>query len=160
MKYKPLPTQERLKELFEYDEEQGVLVWKVGRGRAQAGSVAGFTKRNSRVSIRVDRGDYEAHRLIWMLHYGEDPGDTMIDHKDENPSNNHIENLRLATHGQNVVNSSKIKGYYLNKVLGKFVAQITINSKQTYLGLFRTEAEARDAYVEKAREVYGEFCPV
>lgn len=47
-----------------------------------------------------------AHRLAWRLYYGRWPGVGMeVDHRNRNPGDNRITNLRLATHGQNQANS-------------------------------------------------------
>lgn len=39
-------TQERLKELFDYDAHTGNLIWKVRRQRIKVGDVAGYTKES------------------------------------------------------------------------------------------------------------------
>ena len=159
MRFKPLPTQEKLQELFEYDDERGALIWKVSRGSQKAGVVAGYIKKNGRIYINVDRIKYLANRLMWMFHTGEDPGDLLVDHKNEDPSDNHIENLRLATDGQNHINVSKTKGYSLRKATGKYQAQIKMDGDSIHLGYFSRKEDARAAYVKKARELFGEFAP-
>ena len=47
------------------------------------------------------------HRWIYMYHYGDIPNKMVIDHIDNNPLNNKIENLRCASHGLNSVNTKK-----------------------------------------------------
>lgn len=93
-----------------------------------------------------------AHRLAWLLHYGHLPINS-IDHIDGNKSNNQIDNLRDVTHQQNMWNKITTKGYYWNKMKNKFHAQIRIDGKLIFLGLFQTEQEARNAYL-KAKEIY------
>jgi hypothetical protein len=93
-----------------------------------------------------------AHRLAWLLHYGQLP-DNSIDHIDGNKSNNKIDNLRDVTHQQNHWNRTTAKGYTWNKNANKFHAQIQINGKKKHLGLFHTEQEARNAYL-KGKEIY------
>jgi hypothetical protein len=44
-------------------------------------------------------------------------------------------------------NSSKYKGVSFHKIRNKWQAAITINKKRTYLGLFKTENEAYQAYI-------------
>jgi hypothetical protein len=93
-----------------------------------------------------------AHRLAWLLHYGTLPNNS-IDHIDGDRSNNKINNLRDVTHQQNTFNQTTAKGYCWHKKNNKFQAQISINKKTKFLGLFQTEQEARNAYL-KAKETY------
>jgi hypothetical protein len=53
--------------------------------------------------------------------------------------------------------TSKFKGVSLHSQLGRWVAQIGINSKTVYIGLFDNEEDAARAYDAKAREVFGQF---
>lgn len=49
------------------------------------------------------------------------------------------------------------KGVYFNKKCNKYCAQISINGKKKFLGLFKTEAEAHEAYMKAARKHFGEL---
>jgi hypothetical protein len=91
-------TVERLRELLDYYPQIGIFVWRVGRrARKVAGCKTGGTGRRY-VLIRVDRRLYPAGRLAWFYMTGVwPPADT--DHKDRNPANNSIFNLRPATRG-------------------------------------------------------------
>lgn len=102
--------------------------------------------------IEGKRHYIRAHRLSWYLHYGHLPNNS-LDHIDGNKSNNQIDNLRDVTHQQNMWNKITTKGYYWNKMKNKFHAQIRIDGKLIFLGLFQTEQEARNAYL-KAKEIY------
>ena len=78
----------------------------------------------------------------------------VVDHINNNISDNRLENLQLITQRQNSSKdkngySSKYVGVYLKKKSGKWIAQIIINKKHNYLGIFNTEIEAHKAY-EKA----------
>lgn len=48
------------------------------------------------------------HRLIWSMFYGEIPDEMVIDHKDNNPSNNKITNLQCLTSIKNTQKSAKL----------------------------------------------------
>ena len=154
-------TQNRLKELFDYQE--GHLVRKVSvQSRSQVGFRAGAFSTRGVVIVSVDYKRYKAHRLIWLWHYGSLPDE--IDHKDNNPSNNNIENLRAATHSMNmrnsrkpVTNSSGFKGVRFHKQSKKWTAQITLNRKSVYLGSFEAPETAHIAYCDAAKKHYEEF---
>lgn len=53
---------------------------------------------------RVGSEKLYVHRIVWELINGVIPEGMIIDHKDRNPGNNLIENLRLATHTENMNN--------------------------------------------------------
>lgn len=90
-----------------------------------------------------------AHQLAWFLHYNEVPN--VIDHIDRNRSNNKISNLRNVNMQMNQFNRCDAKGCRFHK--GAWNAHISINSKQIHLGCFKTEAEAKQAYLD-AKKIY------
>ena len=51
--------------------------------------------------ITIGGYDYYAHRLAWFYVYGEWPVNE-LDHIDEDKENNAIDNLREATHAENL----------------------------------------------------------
>lgn len=145
MKAKPLPSQERLKELLDYNPTTGVFTWTdaLAPGRVKPGDVAGFTDKVGYIRIYIDRKDFPAGRVAWMWYYGEDPGDLEVDHIDRNPSNNSLENLRVVTHLENMSNRGIVswgRGVSL-RTNGRWMAYYST----TYLGTFSTEAEAIEA---------------
>jgi len=105
---------------------------------------------------------YLAHRIIWALIHGVDPGDALIDHRDGDGTNNRESNLREATHSQNHMNrrvtvGGHLKGTTFSKKDRKWQAKIQINKKQTHLGHFDTQEEAHAAYCRAAVELHGAF---
>ena len=48
-------------------------------------------------------------RAVYAWFHGETPDNKDICHKDDNPDNNHIDNLEALSHGENIRNR-KIKG--------------------------------------------------
>ncbi len=154
-------TQSQAKELFEYRD--GDLYWRVRTSNnTKMGQPAGYKKKNGYLAISVNDRQCLAHRLVWLWHYGDVPDE--IDHINGVRNDNRIENLRSATRLENQWNSAKpvtnttgFKGVCWNKRVGKYMAQIRINGRQTYLGLFTDPAAAHDAYIAAANKNFGQF---
>jgi len=145
-------TQEQLKLRLTYDPDTGTFTNNVAHQAKKVGSVAGRINHDGYVQIMVHGKRYLGHRLAWLYVNGNFP-ESQIDHINRNKSDNRIANLRLAdfkTNGQNKPvpknNTSGIKGVCWNKNAGKWQAQIKINKKVTYLGLFKSENAAAEAY--------------
>ena len=142
-------TAEKLRELLHYEPETGIFTRKVGSAsQVKAGDVAGSPNGRGYLQITVQSRLYRAHRLAWLYVYGSWPED-QIDHINRNRSDNRISNLREVSHKQNHQNKSKPSnntsghpGVCWNKRKSKWVAQITHNQKQIYLGCFNTVEEA------------------
>jgi hypothetical protein len=80
-----------------------------------------------------------------------------VDHINGNRGDNTLSNLRLATHSQNSYNKKSVRGYYWRKDRSKWRAQIYVNKKRIYLGYFKTEKEARMAYVKAVLKYHEGF---
>ena len=87
-----------------------------------------------------------------------------VDHRDGDRINNHFENLRYATHADNMKNRSKrahttsaFYGVCWHKNVGKWNAQIQIEGRRKNLGYFTNEKEAAAVFNAAAIEHYGEF---
>lgn len=149
-------TAARLRELLTYDPKTGVLRWNAPKYPARPDGVAGTKKPNGYVYIGVDGGLYLAHRLAFVLMTGEWPKHC-IDHIDGNPLNNRWENLRDVTHPVNVENQRRPMSTSKTGTLGvvrfknRFRAYISQKNRSIYLGTFKTEAEAHQAYLHAKR---------
>jgi hypothetical protein len=103
------------------------------------------------------------HRLFFYLHHGYLP--ELVDHKDRNPQNNKINNLRELDDSQNAMNSNKRKSYKnksttsiykgvcWNKQRKKWRASLMFKGKYFHLGSFDNEDDAGQAYNDKIREL-------
>jgi len=100
------------------------------------------------------KGSLKGHHFAYYMIYGNVDFER-LDHKNTNRSDNRIDNLRILTNQQNLFNTNA-KGYTWNKTSKKWEAQIGFNNKNYYLGVFKTEEEARNAYLE-AKKLYHKF---
>jgi hypothetical protein len=84
----------------------------------------------------------------------------MTDHKNRLRNDNRFENLRPSSYSQNGANRKctsvlGVKGVAIKGT--KFMAQITYNYKNNYLGLWDSLEEAHAAYLQAAMDLWGEF---
>ena len=93
---------------------------------------------------------YKAHNKDWEI--DNSSMNNFIDHINTNSLDNRIENLRVLTHQQNQFNRNA-KGYSFDKKNNKWHTRIHINGKYKYLGYFKKEEDAKQAYL-KAKEIY------
>ena len=169
VKSKPELTAERARELFDYDPDTGVLKWKAenlksrqrGRIKQLKESLFGATRKDGYIVIMADKRQYLAHRVAWLLVYGEWPA-LQIDHINGNRSDNRICNLRdvdREVNSQNLRkatasnNSSSFLG--VTKHRNKWRAQICANKKNYHLGVYETEKEASLSYLIAKRWLHG-----
>jgi hypothetical protein len=162
---KPLSTAtaEAIRAAIAYDPHSGSLTWLVDSGRARAGKEAGFSDERGSRSVIIAGRRLKAHRVAWLLTYGEWP-DLEVDHIDGDPSNNRLSNLRLANHTQNLGNMKRrrdnatgFKGVHYHKAARRYCAQVCAGKVRHYLGLFDTPQEAHAAYIAAAERLFGEF---
>jgi hypothetical protein len=120
----------------------------------------------SRGNFYAVHGDWELGRGISMhrlVIYA--PGGMEVDHINGDTLDNRRENLRLATHEQNVRNrriisrnnSSGYKGVCFYKRLLRWGARIRFRGKNYHLGLFDSAQLAAQEYDKGARLFFGRF---
>lgn len=155
----PLPSAERIRSVFYYDQDTGVFTWKqTTSNAAQAGKRAGGQNSKGYTLIRLDGGSFKAGRLAWLFVTGEDPGELEIDHKNRMRSDDRFDNLRLASRKINCENigipkhnTSGIKGVSRHSRSGRWEAYIYHHKRRIQLGTFSAMAEAIEA--RKAAEL-------
>ena len=170
MATKPLPDPEALRKLLDYDPATGILTWKprpddmfpnsstakrwnTRYANKRAGNKVGYQKGH--IALCVLGTNCLAHRAAWALHYGEWPSE-QIDHINQNPADNRIENLRCVTNLVNCRNKGFPKrntsghvGVSFCKNMKRWRAYISVRER-IWLGSFDTFSEA--VAVRKAAE--------
>lgn len=87
-------TQERLKEVLNYDPDTGVFVWVGARGGKAAGQAAGCLTKQGHVFIGVDDGVYTGSKLAWLWVTGVWPSKP-VHHENKVSSDNRFSNLYM-----------------------------------------------------------------
>ena len=164
-------TAEIARELLTYNPDTGKLFWKERPLKYFKNQNPNYAKRwnnrwvgkealtsiNLRKSGQIARlrggffgKKYCTHRIAWLIYYGEWPKNE-IDHINQDPTDNRIENLRDVTHAENNKNrtlqNNSTTGYIgvsycTSRLTTKYRADISINNVNKYLGFYDTAEEA------------------
>lgn len=159
-------TAEYLRQILRYDQSTGEFFWleKVSR-KVIAGEQAGTTRPDGYRTLQLFGKRYLAHRLAWLYVYGTWPRE-LLDHRDRNPSNNAIGNLREATDGQNKQNAVVAKSHNASsgllgvtfdtrKKTNPWRAAIRVDGTTRHLGVFPTKEDAHEAYLRAKEELHA-----
>jgi hypothetical protein len=162
-----LPPLKDLKHYLTLDSEQGKLFWierkcvKYPLG-AEAGTCTNGKK--GYLTLGWDGKRYLAHRIIYYMHTGTDPGDMCVDHINGDVKDNRPVNLRLATPRQNSQNMTRpmrnnktgVLGVHWNSQNKTWCAKISV--KRRAICQFFPNFDDAVAEIAKLRaEHYGEF---
>jgi len=163
----PLPSMDKLNELFIADFENGHLLWRDQSYPRKLGPAGSKNIISGHMSVTYLGQKLKVHRVIFALYHGYDPGDLVIDHINHDPADNRVENLRVCTLAQNTVsvrgsnklNKSGYRGVYWSEGKKKWVASVPNgdNTKTEKAG-FRCPTSAA-VYAHRLRiEKHGEYC--
>lgn len=149
-----------LRRALAYSPETGGVTWRIRSAyNINPGDVAGHDKGGGYRAIEYKGRTYQMGRLIWVLVYGEEPPG-YIDHRDGDPSNYKLTNLRIATPRQNSFNkglsrnnSSGVKGVRYCRQRRKWEAW----GGAARLGRFTTMEEATVVRSAFEAQHHGEF---
>jgi AP2 domain-containing protein/HNH endonuclease len=155
-----------------FENEPAWKKWNARFPGKEAGTLRVKTRKNGikvyRWVVEINGIQYYRAVLIFGLYNNKYPeGNETVDHIDRNTLNDKNDNLRIATKTQSSGNTSVrsnnkcgYKGVTYCKYTNRWRAIIRINGKATHLGRFDSPQEAHQAYVEAAKEHFGEFhCP-
>jgi hypothetical protein len=152
-----------------FECREGGLWWRCGGGTRRLDRPAGTVIRGGYMQIRVGGRRWLAHRLIFFIHNPEwnifdSTVNNFVDHRDHDTLNNDINNLRVATNGENQRNSvakkggtSRFKGVGWRKDVRKWLVRVRLDGLQRYGGMFIDEDEANARAIAMREELHGEF---
>jgi len=123
-------------------------VLSVKRGKLMSQHSRNIYKRISLI-VNGKSKHYGVHQLVAMCFMDHTPNGHVIivDHINEDKSDNRLSNLRLLTTRENLSRRGGVSKYVgVSKFRNKWMATITFNNKLKYLGLYQTEIEASEAY--------------
>jgi hypothetical protein len=120
--------------------------------RLPSGETAEIVRHDGYMMVNIGGGSFLAHRVVWLLVYRVWPSG-VIDHINGNPSDNRIANLRDVTQQDNCQNQLGVRGACLLPN-GKWKASIRSAGVTYNLGKFKSEAQARAAYLAAKRRLH------
>lgn len=149
-----LPSQEYLNSILEYKD--GELFWKISKGSVKKGEKCVYIGNVGYKLIRISNIKYTQHRIIWKMIKGFDPIG-IIDHINQEKTDNRIENLRDVTSNENQknrkLNKNNASGY--NNILidknrnKKYIVQIkTYKTRKSFKNLQDAISFRNEKYLE------------
>jgi hypothetical protein len=152
--------EQKMAEIFAYDPLTGVLTRTFKSGITH--TVGTTPSAQGYLSLNFSKKTFQAHRVAWLLYYGEWPTG-FIDHINGDGSDNRICNLRTVTNQENLrnqslrsSNKSGVMGVCLNR-RGTWRVEIGVNGRHRNLGTFSVFEDAVRA--RRAAEVDLGFHP-
>lgn len=157
-----MALEDTIKDRCCYDPKTGAVMWRSTHGRAWGGARAESRTTNGYLVVRIThqgkRCAVMAHRVAWLLQTGAFPSH-VIDHIDNDKSNNAWTNLRACTQSQNLARKKMperslprgvVYAGHTNKK-NPYMAQV----KSRSLGYFATPEQASQAYEAAFASEYG-----
>ena len=139
--------------------DTGELFWKAAPSLGKtwnaryAGKPAGTHLGRGYIGVTLffegEKRVFKAHRIVFAMTHGRWP--EKLDHVNRRGGDNRPSNLRETTHRQNMQNVDR-RG--TQRLRASYRARIAVNGKQTHLGCFPTEEEAREAYLEAKKSLH------
>lgn len=142
-----VPSREELSLVYRYDGKSGVLY--------KEEQPVGWKTPYGYLTATYKKQLYLVHRIIWQLVYGNLTPDIYIDHVNHIRDDNRIENLRIATHKENMknkaiykTNKSGFPGVTWHKNSNSWIVTIGVNGKQVTIRYSKDFNEAKNKRIE------------
>lgn len=150
-------TQEYLRHLLHYDPLSGGWTWinPIARN-VRRGDVAGTQRADGRRQICILGKCYLGSRLAWLYMIGEWPS-FEIDHKNRIKSDDRWDNLREATHSENMYNRDWCERNGDLRGICKDGNQFRVIVGNKYLGYCKTLEDAIDLRDKALNDWAGPF---
>lgn len=147
--------------LVDSDMEARVNQWLWSKSRTASGKILAhrWERRDGKLV------EVKLHRWIMEQFIGPIPEGVLVDHKNGDPLDCRLENLRAATPSQNAMNRKSISfktGYRGVYPLpsGRFAARLDVQGRKRFLGVFKDADEAARTRDRAARLLFGQFAPM
>jgi hypothetical protein len=138
-----------------YNRELGGFIRTAARSgpssQQKIGELVGSVNKSGHRKINIFGCAFYLHHLVWAVEHGEWPTED-LDHRDQNPANNRIGNLRLGPepiNGKNRPmfsnNTSGYTGVSFDPRRGKYRAEVSPDGKRYWCGYHNTAEEAAAA---------------
>lgn len=159
-----------LKKYVSYDPQTGIIRCVKPFGRKMPGDHLGYrvyqkTGEPKALHFVFMGRIVKNHHVAWYFAKNWWPS-WLVDHRNGNPFDNRLDNLRHATYKENAANrkassrsSLGVRGVSLVRRKRKGVGYIA-SCGGKHLGTFNTLRQAKDAYNAAALDLYGEFARV
>lgn len=137
-------TQDYLRHVLHYDPLTGAWTWINPNPRARnirRGDMAGTVRADGRRQISLGGSLFLASRLAWFYMLGVWPSEE-IDHKNRVKSDDRWDNLREATHSENMYNREWCERSGDLRGICKDGNQFRVIIGNTYLGHYKTIEES------------------
>lgn len=161
MKSRESQSVDYVRSRLHYAPDTGIFTWATGGRGIRCGAVAGCINADGYWLIRIGSAGHLAHRLAWFYANGEWPKH-QIDHINGEKLDNRLVNLRDVPQYINKQNIRRPLRGNRSGLLGvakagdgKWRAQIHLNRRQIYLGVFDCPSAAHSAYLAAKRELHA-----
>lgn len=160
--WKDIPNYERLYQVSNLGNVKSLprLIWN-GKGyKKDNGKTLTPSLTKGYYHLRLSGKVFRVHQLvaITFLEHKIDGHKLVVDHINNNSSDNRLENLQIITPRENSSKktgnfSSKYTGVSWNKKLNKWIAGIYLDGKRKHLGVFSNELDASLCYQNKLKTI-------
>ena len=140
-----------IKEAYTYDEVSGRLT----RINPYNNTKPATPNREGYIRTRFNNVSYLEHRMVYIFHNPDMDQSLCVDHINGVTDDNRIENLRLVTHQENLMNNPKAVGYTVDsrRYPPRYRAKINVNYVIYELGTYDNALDARASYL-RAKKKY------